>query len=56
MPNSKTGPKKLGADSEPNSVPTIADIGITKKQSATAQKLANIPEPEFRERVAVVSW
>lgn len=25
--------------------PTLAEIGITKKQSATAQKLADIPEP-----------
>lgn len=53
MPNSKTGPKQLGAGSEPNSVPTIAEIGITKKQSSTAQKLADIPTEEFQERVAV---
>lgn len=33
--------------------PTLREIGITRKQSATAQKLADIPEPEFRERVAV---
>ena len=33
--------------------PTLADIGITKKQSHVAQKLAAIPEPEFRERIAV---
>ena len=31
---------------------TLAEIGITKKQSATAQKLANIPDQEFRERIA----
>lgn len=55
MPNSKTGPKQLGSEAEPNSVPTIAEIGITKKQSATAQKLADIPAPEFRERLAV-TW
>lgn len=31
---------------------TLAEIGITKKQSATAQKLADIPAQEFRERTA----
>lgn len=30
---------------------TLADLGISKKQSARAQKLAEIPEPEFRERI-----
>lgn len=54
MPNSKTGPKQLGAEMEPNSPPTIAKIGITKKQSSTAQKLASIPTEEFHERVAVL--
>jgi hypothetical protein len=42
-----------GTMREPPAVPTLAEIGITKKQSATAQKLADIPEPEFRERVAL---
>ena len=32
---------------------TLAQIGITKKQSATAQKLASIPENELHERIAV---
>jgi hypothetical protein len=36
-----------------NSPATLAEIGITKKQSATAQKLADIPKEEFAERVAV---
>ena len=54
MPNSKTGPKQLGPAAEPNSVSTLAEIGITKKQSATAQKLASIPTEEFHERVAVL--
>ncbi|BET69051.1 hypothetical protein ASA1KI_39690 [Opitutales bacterium ASA1] len=31
--------------------PTLAAIGITKDQSSRAQKLAAIPEPEFRERL-----
>ena len=30
---------------------TLAEIGITKKQSARAQKLAAIPADEFQERV-----
>lgn len=33
---------------------TLAEIGITKKQSHVAQKLADIPEEEFRERIAVI--
>lgn len=53
MPDAKRGPKKLASEPEANSVPTLRDIGITDKQSATAQKLASIPESEFRERVAV---
>ena len=32
---------------------TLAEIGITPKQSATAQKLASIPKTEFHERIAV---
>lgn len=32
---------------------TLAEIGITKKQSARAQKLAAIPADEFKERIAV---
>lgn len=32
---------------------TLAEIGITKKQSSRAQQLADIPAPEFAERVAV---
>lgn len=43
-----------GTRAEPsNPTPTLADIGITKKQSHVAQKLAAIPEPEFRERIAI---
>jgi hypothetical protein len=34
--------------------PTLSEIGITKKQSSTAQKLASIPTEEFHERVAVL--
>jgi hypothetical protein len=32
---------------------TLKEIGITRKQSMTAQHLAVIPEPEFQERIAV---
>jgi hypothetical protein len=32
---------------------TLAEIGITKKESSRAQKLADIPKEEFHERVAV---
>jgi len=43
-----------GTKSEPpEHVPTLAEIGISKKQSAQAQKLAAIPQEEFQERVAV---
>ena len=59
----KQMPKATGALREGSAVPernhgeqppTLADLNITKKQSHVAQKLATIPEPEFRERIAVV--
>ncbi len=59
----KQMPKATGALREGSAVPernhgeqppTLADLNITKKQSRVAQKLATIPEPEFRERIAVV--
>ena len=34
-----------GSMKAPPSIPTLRDIGITKKQSARAQKLAAIPAP-----------
>ena len=54
----KQMPKNEGGDPVPHQnrvsePPTLASIGITKKQSHVAQKLAAIPEPEFRERIAV---
>jgi hypothetical protein len=56
----KAMPKADGGDAQrtrfqkgTESPPTLAEVGITKKQSATAQKLAAIPEDEFRARVAV---
>lgn len=41
----------IGSDVEP--IATLSEIGITKKQSANAQKLAAIPAEEFNERIAV---
>lgn len=32
---------------------TLAQIGITKNESSQAQKLADVPEEEFKERIAV---
>ena len=34
--------------------PTLAEMGITYKESARCQKLAAIPAPEFHERIAVL--
>lgn len=45
------GPGKIGGAKKDPPISTLADIGITKKQSATTQKLAAIPEPEFRRRL-----
>lgn len=49
-------PKIGGAEAEPPKSPalTLASIGITKKQSSTAQKLASLPIEEVKERIAVV--
>jgi hypothetical protein len=41
-------PQKTGSDVEPvSSVPTLADLGIDKKTSARAQKLAALPDEQF---------
>lgn len=54
MPKNEGGnPKLTSARSEPVN-PTLAEIGITKKQSHVAQKLADIPEGEFRGRMELV--
>lgn len=53
MPDAKRGPKKLASGGEANFIPSLSQIGITEKQSARAQKLADIPAPEFAERIAV---
>jgi len=52
---SAAGRPKISSEQELISRPaTLAEIGITKKQSSTAQKLASIPTEEFHERVAVL--
>jgi hypothetical protein len=43
-----------GSDAEPRSEPTLAEIGITKKQSFQAQRLAAIPKEEFTERIETI--
>lgn len=47
------GSKVTGSVKEPvrDDTPTLREVGITKKQSASAQKLANIPKPEFEGRI-----
>jgi N6-adenosine-specific RNA methylase IME4 len=42
----KPGPK-IGSSSEPNYRPTLAEIGIDKKLSSRAQKMAAVPEAKF---------
>jgi hypothetical protein len=44
-------PTKTGSNEEPVSVPTLADAGIDKKLSSTAQKLAAVPEAQFEEKI-----
>jgi len=33
----------------------LRELGISKNQSSSAQKLAEIPDEEFRERVAITN-
>lgn len=40
-------PKQLGTEQEPNSAPSLAELGIDKKTSARAQKLADLPAETF---------
>jgi hypothetical protein len=56
MPNAKPGkkPAQLGSKKEPNSVPTLADQGISKKESMTWQQLADMPAPVFEKKLIAV--
>lgn len=38
-------PRGVGKSGVPNEDPTLAAVGLTKKQSATAQRLAPMPDP-----------
>jgi hypothetical protein len=51
-PNSKTGPKQLSTAEEPNSAPTLEELGIDKKLSSQAQRLAAVPTGDFESRLA----
>jgi N6-adenosine-specific RNA methylase IME4 len=48
-PKATPGPKpqEFGSDAEPNSPPTLAELGIDKKTSMRAQKLADLPDETF---------
>lgn len=50
QPFQSTGSRSAPVGTEPA---TLAEIGITKKQSSRAQQLADIPREEFAERIAV---
>lgn len=53
MPKNEGGrPLKTGAKPEPVITPTLADLGIDKKVSARAQKLAALPAEQFAAVVA----
>ena len=44
-----TGAKGIGKSAVPKGNRTLADIGLTKKESALAQKLAELPEEAFEQ-------
>lgn len=46
-------PAKTGNQDEPVSAPTLSDLGISKKESSRAQKLAALPAEEVTERIAL---
>ncbi len=61
MPKSKGGaayhnpdsPRAPKAGSDESGLTTYGDVGVTRTQAFRSQKLADIPEPEFKERIAV---
>lgn len=50
----KPGPKKIGSDEEPNSTPTLREVGIDKKLSARSQKIGGIGEQAFEAMIESV--
>lgn len=46
------GRPKLAPPVELDTKPTLADLGVTRKQSAVWQKIATVPSEEFEEKVA----
>ena len=44
-----TGAKGVGKSAVPKENRTLADLGLTKKESAVAQKLASLPEQAFQQ-------
>jgi hypothetical protein len=48
--NEGGNPKLTGSRGEPVE-PTLADMGITKKESSRAQRLAVMPEEEFQRSI-----
>jgi phage N-6-adenine-methyltransferase len=56
MPNAPTGPQptELGNAALPNPVPTLKSLGITKRLSSEAQKLAKLPAERFSDILAGV--
>jgi len=46
-------PTETGRDSRPVSKPTLREMGISKDESARAQKLAALPAEEVAERIAL---
>ena len=52
MPKNKGGrPSKTAPDAGADSPPTIDSIGIHRKHAERAQQLADIPKPEFEQRI-----
>lgn len=43
---------RRGTIEEPRQPPTLMSVGVGKRESAEAQQLAEVPEPEFRAEVA----